>query len=164
MFFYKKLSPKLILLNDFFFWKIPSIFDIENWLWKYDFGTFWWTVSHRRIFLNRFPLSMLTLGQKSCILGPTIFKIPQPNWRYCRLVFRNVYVFYNASFKCHFCSHMGVFFDSIWNFHIRCGRIITNFPPYPTFRKSLIMLIKNLKRFCDLRNTSNVLGLRSKKL
>ena len=22
------------------------------------------------------------LGQKSCILGPTIFKIPQPNWHY----------------------------------------------------------------------------------
>ena len=25
-----KLSPKLIFLNDFFFEKIPSIFDIEN--------------------------------------------------------------------------------------------------------------------------------------
>ena len=25
---------------------------------------------------------MLILGQKSCILGPTIFKIPQPNWYY----------------------------------------------------------------------------------
>ena len=29
-FFYKKWSPKLIFLNDFFFEKIPSIFDIEN--------------------------------------------------------------------------------------------------------------------------------------
>ena len=28
--FYKKWSPKLIFLNDFFFEKIPSIFDIEN--------------------------------------------------------------------------------------------------------------------------------------
>ena len=27
---------------------------------------------------------MLILGQKSCILGPTIFKIPQPNWHYYR--------------------------------------------------------------------------------
>ena len=26
---------------------------------------------------------MLILGQKSCILGPTIFKIPQPNWHNC---------------------------------------------------------------------------------
>ena len=28
--FYKKWSPKLIILNDFFFEKIPSIVDIEN--------------------------------------------------------------------------------------------------------------------------------------
>ena len=66
----------------FFFEKIPSIFDIENWLWKYDFSTFWRTIIHRMIVLKKFPLSMLILGQKSCILGPTIFKIPQPNWHY----------------------------------------------------------------------------------
>ena len=29
--------------------------------------------------IQRFPLSMSILGQKACILGPTIFKIPQPN-------------------------------------------------------------------------------------
>ena len=28
--FYKKWSPKLIFLNEIFFEKIPSIFDIEN--------------------------------------------------------------------------------------------------------------------------------------
>ena len=28
--FYKKWSPKLIFLNDFFFEKFPLIFDIEN--------------------------------------------------------------------------------------------------------------------------------------
>ena len=28
--FYKKWSPKLTFLHDFFFEKIPSIFDIEN--------------------------------------------------------------------------------------------------------------------------------------
>ena len=28
--FYKKCSPKLIFLNEFFFEKIPSIFDLEN--------------------------------------------------------------------------------------------------------------------------------------
>ena len=28
--FYKKWSPKLIFLNEFFLKKIPSIFDIEN--------------------------------------------------------------------------------------------------------------------------------------
>ena len=32
------------------FEKIQLIFDMENWLWKYDFGTFWWTVIHRRSF------------------------------------------------------------------------------------------------------------------
>ena len=39
--FYKKCSPKLIFLDEFFFEKIWLIFDIENWLWKYNFGTFW---------------------------------------------------------------------------------------------------------------------------
>ena len=29
-FFYKKWSPKLIFLNEFFFEKIPSIFDIKT--------------------------------------------------------------------------------------------------------------------------------------
>ena len=62
----------------FFFEKIRSIFDIENWLWKYDFGTFWQTIIHCKIVLKQFPLSILILGQKSCILGPRIFKIPQP--------------------------------------------------------------------------------------
>ena len=32
---------------------------------------------------KQIPLSMLIFGQKSCFLGPTIFKIPQPNWHYC---------------------------------------------------------------------------------
>ena len=68
--FYKKRSPKLIFLK-----RKSLIFDIENWLWKYNFGTFWQTIIHWRIFK-----SMLILGQKSCFLGPTIFKIPQPNW------------------------------------------------------------------------------------
>ena len=36
----KKWSPKLIFTNEFFFEKIPSIFDRKNWLWKYDFGPF----------------------------------------------------------------------------------------------------------------------------
>ena len=67
----------------FFFEKILSIFDIENWLWKYDFGTFWQTGAPHILKIQRFPLSMSILGQKACILGPTIFKIPQPNWYQC---------------------------------------------------------------------------------
>ena len=85
MFFNKKWSPKLIFLNDFFFEKIPSIFYIENWLWKYDFGTFWQTIIHCRIVLKQFSLSMSILGHTSCILGPIISEIPQLNWNYCAL-------------------------------------------------------------------------------
>ena len=61
---------------------IPLIFDIENWLWKYNFGTFWQTIIQHRIVLKQFPLSVSILGQKSCISGPTIFKITQQNWPY----------------------------------------------------------------------------------
>ena len=40
--FNKKWSPKMIFLDIYFFFeKIRLIFDIENWLWKYNFGTFW---------------------------------------------------------------------------------------------------------------------------
>ena len=38
--FYKKWSPKLIFLNEFFFEIFFLIFDIKNWLWKYNFGIF----------------------------------------------------------------------------------------------------------------------------
>ena len=34
---------------NFFFEKNRLIFDIENWLWKYDFGTFWGSLIHRPI-------------------------------------------------------------------------------------------------------------------
>ena len=63
-----------------FFLKIPLIFDIENWLWKYNFGAFWRTIIHCRIILKQFPLSMSILGQKSCILADPPTKIPKPNW------------------------------------------------------------------------------------
>ena len=44
---------------------------------------FWRTGAPHILKIQRFPLSMSILGQKACILGPTIFKIPQPNWYYC---------------------------------------------------------------------------------
>ena len=37
----KKVAPKLIIFNGNFFWNLRKILDIENWLWKSDFGTFW---------------------------------------------------------------------------------------------------------------------------
>ena len=64
--FHKKRLTKLILLNEFFFEKNPSIFDLKN--LKVRFRHF-----------DKPHIIMLILGQKSCILGPTIFKIPHPN-------------------------------------------------------------------------------------
>ena len=45
----------MIFLDNFFFEKNWLIFDIQNWLWKYNFGTFWRTVISRRNFLRIFP-------------------------------------------------------------------------------------------------------------
>ena len=70
--------------------KILSIFDIENLLWKYNFSTFWWTIIHHRIVFKIIPLSMLILGQNSCVLGPTIFKIEltrtKIRCRFCKIL------------------------------------------------------------------------------
>ena len=52
--FSKRWSPKLIFLDNFFFEKIRLIFDIQNWLWRYNYGIFWQTVITRRIFLKIF--------------------------------------------------------------------------------------------------------------
>ena len=49
---------------------------------------------------------MLILGQKTYFLGPTIFKIPQPNWHYCTchlkvsclLIFSRVDYFMHTSY------------------------------------------------------------------
>ena len=37
----KKCAPKLVFFNEKKLRKIQMIFDIENWLWKSNFGTFW---------------------------------------------------------------------------------------------------------------------------
>ena len=114
----------MVLKKDFFE-KIPLTFDIENWLWKYNFGTFWWTIIHRRIVLWQFSLSMLILGQKSCIIGPTIFKIPQPNWHYYiypyyfhenyrstkNLHLQMYYLTWNSDFKNHLVTQI---FDELY--------------------------------------------------
>ena len=41
---------------------------------------FWQTGTPHILKIQWFPLIVLILGQKSCYLGPTIFKIPHPNW------------------------------------------------------------------------------------
>ena len=37
----KKCAPKLVFFNEKKMRKILMIFDIENWLWNSNFGTFW---------------------------------------------------------------------------------------------------------------------------
>ena len=61
----KKCSPKFIFLDKKKLRKIRMIFDIENWLWKSDFGLFWpsllkWTKG-LELFHGRFhrPLALL---------------------------------------------------------------------------------------------------------
>ena len=45
----------MIFLDNSFCWNNWLIFDIQNWIWKYNFGTFWQTVVTRRNILNIFP-------------------------------------------------------------------------------------------------------------
>ena len=82
--FYQKMSvTKIVLLN----WypstkkelrKIGLIFDIDNWLWKSNFGIFWQLAISAKLKIQSFSLSMLILRQKSfsfCILH---MRAPQP--------------------------------------------------------------------------------------
>ena len=75
----KKWSPILIFLGDFlFFEKIQLIFDIENWLWKYDFGTFWGQFTK----YSNFTWIKLIFEKKPCILGPIKQETQWHNWHY----------------------------------------------------------------------------------
>ena len=63
-----------------------QLITLQNFHIQTYFSQFLWFVSLKCWFkgilrIQRFPLSMSILGQKACILGPTIFKIPQPNWQ-----------------------------------------------------------------------------------
>ena len=78
--FHKKWSPKLIFLNEFFFWKNSVDLWHRKLTLKVQFRHFLRNHNSLQDCLKQFPSSMLILGQNSCILGPTIFKIPQPNW------------------------------------------------------------------------------------
>ena len=61
--FYKKCGPKLIFFNDLKKY-IPIFFDIENWLWKSDFWTFWQLTFNPTLKIQSFPLGMFILRQK----------------------------------------------------------------------------------------------------
>ena len=57
--------------------KIRMIFDIENWLWKPNFGTFYQLAINPKLKIQYFPLGMSILWQKSFwIIGTYLKKIP----------------------------------------------------------------------------------------
>ena len=94
------------LLN-FFFWKNSVNFWHRKLTLKVQFRHF--LMDHHRIILKQFPLSMSILGQKSWILGPTIFKIPQPNWHYLISTLLHCFVFLAFQRKCR-----PVHFGYVW--------------------------------------------------
>ena len=102
---------------NFFLKKILLIFDIANWLWKYDFSTFWQTIIHRRIL-------------KSCILGSTIFKIPQPNCHYYTWVYSIVIFQFFFSWSI------------TWSYFTFHGYLWTDFLEYP------LLLIQQITVIC----------------
>ena len=66
--FNKQWSPRFIFLDKNFFEKIWLIFDIQNWLWKYNFGTFWQNVIIHRMFLKIFPWYHVDSWPRSLLL------------------------------------------------------------------------------------------------
>ena len=67
----KKCAPKLVFFNEKKNRKIRMIFDIENWLWKSNFGTFWQLAVNPKLKIQSFSLGMLIFRQKNfqfCIL------------------------------------------------------------------------------------------------
>ena len=72
---------KNINLGDQFLWKtFFSYFNFRTSLFSKIMTNFWRTGAPGIFKIQWFPLSILIFGQKYCFLGPTIFKIPQPNW------------------------------------------------------------------------------------
>jgi hypothetical protein len=56
----KKHAPKMIFFNEKKYGKIRIIFDIENWLWKSEIGTF------RSLDLERTLIYQKTFKMKKC--------------------------------------------------------------------------------------------------
>ena len=73
---FKNISLGHYFLKQTFF----SNFNFWTTLFSKIMPNFWQTVAPRILKIQWFPLSTLIFGQKSYFLGPTIFKIPQPNW------------------------------------------------------------------------------------
>ena len=50
--------------------KDPDDFDIENWLWKSNFGTFWQLTINPKLKIQSFPLGKYVVGKNFLILYP----------------------------------------------------------------------------------------------
>ena len=67
----QKMVSQIDILRWFFL--IRLILDIENWLWKYNFGTFWQTVSHWRI-LKKKSFEYVDLAKNLAFSDPPTLK------------------------------------------------------------------------------------------
>ena len=81
-FFKKKIIQEYQFRRPFFKKTFFSNSNFWTTLFSKIMPYFWRTGAPRILKIQRFPLSMAWSWQKACILGPTIFKIPQPNWHY----------------------------------------------------------------------------------
>jgi hypothetical protein len=59
----KKCASKMVFFNDKKLRKIPMIYDRENCLQKYNFGTFWHLSTTPILKIQYFRLGMLILGK-----------------------------------------------------------------------------------------------------
>ena len=87
----KKWAPKLVFFNENK-WeklrKIPMIFDLENWLWKSNFGTFWHLPINPILKIQQFPLSMLILRQTLSNFVPPVWKLDNPYYHISHATFQ----------------------------------------------------------------------------
>ena len=74
--FNKKCGPELVFFNEKKWRKIRMIFDLENWLWKSNFGTFWQLTTTPILKIQSFRFGMLIL----LYFVPPAWKLENP---YC---------------------------------------------------------------------------------
>ena len=66
----KKCAPVLLFFNKKIIEEDSDDFDIENWLWKSNFGTFWQLTINPKLKIQSFPLGKYVVGKNFLILYP----------------------------------------------------------------------------------------------
>ena len=106
---WKKNHLRILIQETIFCKNIFSNFNFWTTLFSKIMPNFWQTGAPHILKIQWFPLSILIFGQKSCFLGPTIFKIPQPNWYY--YILDNTYQWYYSlylrlyRYRTEMCGH-----------------------------------------------------------